>query len=38
MNGVKLGKRIIIIGSCGSGKTTLAMQLSKKINIPVLLL
>jgi adenylate kinase family enzyme len=36
MNVIKLGKRIMIIGSCGSGKTTLAMQLSKKINLPVI--
>lgn len=36
MSGIKLGKRIMIIGSCGSGKTTLAMQLSKKTNIPVI--
>lgn len=36
MSGIKLGKRIMIIGSCGSGKTTLATQLGKKTNIPVI--
>lgn len=36
MNSNKLGKRIMIIGSCGSGKTTLAMQLNKKTTLPVI--
>jgi adenylate kinase family enzyme len=29
-------KRIAIIGPCGAGKTTLAMQLSKKLQLPVI--
>lgn len=36
MDSMKLGKRIVIIGSCGSGKTTLAIALSRKTNIPVI--
>ena len=30
-----IGKRIMIIGSCGAGKSILATQLSRIINIPV---
>lgn len=32
----QIGKRIMIIGSCGSGKTTLAIKLSQKTNLPVI--
>ena len=28
-------KRIVISGNCGSGKTTLAQELSQKLNIPI---
>lgn len=30
-----LGNKILIIGCCGSGKTTLATELSKKRNLPL---
>lgn len=36
MDNIKVGKRIMVIGSCGSGKTTFTMQLNKKITIPVI--
>jgi adenylate kinase family enzyme len=36
MDKSKLGKRIMIIGSCGSGKTTLAIQLSKILKLPII--
>ncbi|MDR2096312.1 MAG: hypothetical protein LBP76_12475 [Treponema sp.] len=36
MNKSKLGKRIMIIGSCGSGKTTLAIQLSNILKLPII--
>jgi adenylate kinase family enzyme len=36
MEDIKLGKRIMIIGSCGAGKTTLAIQLNEITNIPII--
>ena len=36
MEQIKLGKRIMIIGSCGAGKSTLAIQLYEIINIPII--
>ncbi|MDR3114094.1 MAG: DNA topology modulation protein [Treponema sp.] len=36
MEAIKLGKRILIIGPSGAGKTTLAIQLNEKINIPII--
>ena len=29
-------KKIMIIGCCGSGKTTLAKKLSNKLNLPLI--
>ena len=28
-------RRILIVGCCGAGKTTLANELSKRLNLPV---
>ena len=36
MEDIKLGKRIMIIGSCGAGKSTLAIQLNEIIDIPII--
>ncbi len=36
MDNATLGKHIMIIGSCGSGKTTLAIELGKRIKLPVI--
>ena len=36
MENIKFGNRIMIIGSSGAGKTTLAIQLNNLLNIPVI--
>jgi adenylate kinase family enzyme len=36
MENINLGKKIMVIGSCGAGKTILAIQLNGKINIPII--
>ena len=35
MDDIKLGKRIMIIGSCGAGKSTFSIQLNKITDIPL---
>jgi adenylate kinase family enzyme len=36
MEEIELGKRVMIIGSCGAGKSTLSIQLNEIIDIPII--